>query len=65
MPKLNGQDAAANAAKVTVVADALSSGQSTVSVAADRVKAAGKHNRDAYCKDAHGNAISGLPCRQV
>ncbi|MFP1482963.1 invasin domain 3-containing protein [Escherichia coli] len=33
MPKLNGQDAAANAAKVTVVADALSSNQSKVSVA--------------------------------
>lgn len=39
MPKINGQDAAANAAKVTVVADALSSGQSKVSVAADRIKA--------------------------
>lgn len=39
MPKLNGQDAAANAAKVTVVADALSSNQSKVSVAEDHVKA--------------------------
>ncbi|VED37253.1 Ig domain-containing protein [Escherichia coli] len=33
------QDAAANAAKVTVVADALSSNQSKVSVAEDHVKA--------------------------
>ena len=40
MPKLNGQDAAANAAKVTVVADALSSNQSKVSVAEDHVKPA-------------------------
>ncbi len=60
MPKLNGQDAAANAAKVTVVADALSSGQSTVSVAADRVKAGESTTVTLIAKDAHGNAISGL-----
>ncbi|HDW8581540.1 TPA: intimin-like adhesin FdeC [Escherichia coli] len=60
MPKLNGQDAAANAAKVTVVADALSSGQSTVSVAADRVKAGESTTVTLVAKDAHGNAISGL-----
>ncbi|HEI2548383.1 TPA: inverse autotransporter beta domain-containing protein [Escherichia coli] len=60
MPKLNGQDAAANAAKVTVVADALSSGQSKVSVASDRVKAGESTTVTFVAKDAHGNAISGL-----
>ncbi len=60
MPKINGQDAAANAAKVTVVADALSSGQSKVSVAADRVKAGESTTVTLVAKDAHGNAISGL-----
>ena len=60
MPKLNGQDAAANAAKVTVVADALSSGQSTVSVAEDHVKAGESTTVTLIAKDAHGNAISGL-----
>lgn len=60
MPKINGQDAAANAAKVTVVADALSSGQSKVSVAADRIKAGESTTVTLVAKDAHGNAISGL-----
>ncbi|HGC3978483.1 TPA: inverse autotransporter adhesin FdeC [Escherichia coli] len=60
MPKLNGQDAAANAAKVTVVADALSSGQSTVSVAKDHVKAGESTTVTLIAKDAHGNAISDL-----
>ncbi|HCO0299193.1 TPA: intimin-like adhesin FdeC [Escherichia coli] len=60
MPKLNGQDAAANAAKVTVVADALSSNQSKVSVAEDHVKAGESTTVTLVAKDAHGNAISGL-----
>ncbi|HFG4068463.1 TPA: inverse autotransporter beta domain-containing protein [Escherichia coli] len=60
MPKLNGQDAAANAAKVIVVADALSSGQSKVSVASDKVKAGDSTIVTLVAKDAHGNAISGL-----
>ncbi len=60
MPKLNGQDAAANAAKVTVVADALSSNQSKVSVAEDHVKAGESTTVTLIAKDAHGNAISGL-----
>ena len=60
MPKLNGQDAAANAAKVTVVADTLSSGQSKVSVASDKVKAGDSTIVTLVAKDAHGNAISGL-----
>ncbi|TLI80034.1 intimin-like adhesin FdeC [Escherichia sp. E2562] len=60
MPKLNGQDAAASAAKVTVVADALSSGQSTVSVAKDHVKAGESTTVTLIAKDVHGNAISGL-----
>ncbi|HBB3851074.1 TPA: intimin-like adhesin FdeC [Escherichia coli] len=60
MPKLNGQDAAANAAKVTVVADALSSNQSKVSVAEDHVKAGESTTVTLIAKDAHGNTISGL-----
>lgn len=60
MPKLNGQDAAANAAKVTVVADALSSNQSKVSVAEDHVKAGESTTVTLVAKDAHGNDISGL-----
>ncbi|HHZ0402996.1 TPA: inverse autotransporter adhesin FdeC, partial [Escherichia coli] len=60
IPKLNGQDAAANAAKVTVVADALSSNQSKVSVAEDHVKAGESTTVTLIAKDAHGNAISGL-----
>lgn len=60
MPKLNGQNAAANAAKVTVVADALSSNQSKVSVAEDHVKAGESTTVTLVAKDAHGNAISGL-----
>ncbi|GCH97034.1 invasin [Escherichia coli] len=56
MPKLNGQDAA----KVTVVADALSSNQSKVSVAEDHVKAGESTTVTLIAKDAHGNAISGL-----
>ncbi|MEL9492934.1 intimin-like adhesin FdeC [Escherichia coli] len=56
MPKLNGQDAA----KVTVVADALSSNQSKVSVAEDHVKAGESTTVTLVAKDAHGNAISGL-----
>ncbi|EPD1070175.1 inverse autotransporter beta domain-containing protein [Escherichia coli] len=60
MPKLNGQDAAANAAKVTVVADALSSNQSKVPVAEDHVKAGESTTVTLIAKDAHGNTISGL-----
>ncbi|EOQ0147547.1 intimin-like adhesin FdeC [Escherichia coli] len=56
MPKLNGQDAA----KVTVVADALSSNQSKVSVAEDHVKAGESTTVTLIAKDAHGNTISGL-----
>lgn len=45
---------------MTVVADALSSGQSKVSVASDRVKAGESTTVTFVAKDAHGNAISGL-----
>lgn len=65
MPKLNGQDAAANAAKVTVVADALSSGQSTVSVAADRVKAGESTTVTLIAKMRMATLSVAFPCRQA
>ncbi len=46
--------------KITVVADALSSNQSKVSVAEDHVKAGESTTVTLIAKDAHGNAISGL-----
>ncbi|MFP1455034.1 hypothetical protein ACLB1O_17630 [Escherichia coli] len=66
MPKLNGQDAAANAAKVTVVADALSSNQSKVSVAEDHVKAGESTTVTLIAKDANLATLSVVfRCRQV
>lgn len=65
MPKLNGQDAAANAAKVTVVADALSSNQSKVSVAEDHVKA-GESTTVTLIAKMHMATLSVVfRCRQV
>ncbi|XTZ36565.1 inverse autotransporter beta domain-containing protein [Salmonella enterica] len=60
MPKLNGQDAAAQAGKVTVGADILSPDNSQISAEVSSLKTEESTKLTLFAKDEYGNAVRGL-----